>query len=104
MTYHGEWYHPLKADLDAFIAQSQKPVGGAYKVDLYKGNIVITGREAPTSLFTPEIRSIKSRGFDQRWSINAARIRGLPFEILSKRNAVLEALEKPAAKAKGKKA
>jgi argininosuccinate synthase len=104
MTYHGEWYHPLKADLDAFIAQSQKPVSGTYKVDLYKGNIVITGREAPTSLFTPEIRSIKSRGFDQRWSINAARIRGLPFEILSKRNAVLEAAQKPAAKAKGKKA
>ena len=58
----------------------------------------------PTSLFTPEIRSIKSRGFDQRWSVNAARIRGLPFEILSKRNAVLEAMQKPAADAKGKKA
>jgi len=104
MTYHGEWYHPLKADLDAFIAQSQKPVNGTYKVDLYKGNIVITGREAPTSLFTPEIRSIKSRGFDQRWAVNAARIRGLPFEILSKRNAALEAMQKPAASDKGKKA
>ena len=90
MTYHGEWYHPLKADLDAFIAQSQKVVNGSFKVDLYKGNIVIAGREAATSLFTPEIRSIKARGFDQRWCANAAKVRGLPFEILAKRQRIME--------------
>ena len=90
MTYHGEWYHPLKADLDAFIAQSQKVVNGTFKADLYKGNIVITSRESKTSLFTPEIRSIKSRGFDQRWAVNAAKIRGLPFEILGKRRQAMK--------------
>jgi argininosuccinate synthase len=93
MTYHGEWYHPLKADLDAFIAQSQKPVNGTFKVDLYKGSIVITSRESRTSLFSPEIRSIKTRGYDQRWAVNAARIRGLPFEILSKRNQAMKSGE-----------
>ena len=92
MVYHGEWYHPLKADLDAFIIQSQKPVNGRFRVDLYKGNIAITSRESKTSLFSPEIRSIKSRGFDQRWSVYAAKIRGLPFEILSKREQAMEAL------------
>jgi argininosuccinate synthase len=85
MVYHGEWYHPLKDDLDAFIAQSQKPVNGTFRADLYKGNITITSRESKTSLFSPEIRSIKARGFDQRWSLYAAKIRGLPFEILAKR-------------------
>ncbi len=90
MVYHGEWYHPLKADLDAFIAQSQKPVNGWFEVDLYKGNITIKKRESKTSLFTPEIRSIKSRGYDQRWAVNAAKIRGLPFEILAKRNQAMK--------------
>ena len=90
MVYHGEWYHPLKADLDAFIAQSQKVVNGSFRVDLYKGNIVITSRESKTSLFTPEIRSIKTRGYDQRWAVNAAKIRGLPFEILAKRRQAME--------------
>ena len=85
MVYHGEWYHPLKDDLDAFIAQSQKPVNGTFHVELYKGNVTITSRESKTSLFSPEIRSIKSRGYDQRWAVNAAKIRGLPFEILAKR-------------------
>ncbi|MGE5558864.1 MAG: argininosuccinate synthase [Bacillota bacterium] len=87
MVYHGEWFHPLKEDLDAFIAQSQKVVEGTTKVKLYKGNIIITQRNRPaTSLFYPEIRSIKSSGFNQRWCANAAKVRGLPFEILAKRN------------------
>lgn len=84
-VYHGEWYHPLKDALDAFIAQTQKLVNGKYKAKLYKGSIDITYRESKTSLFSPEIRSIKSRGFDQKQCANAAKIRGLPWEILAKR-------------------
>ena len=85
MTYHGEWYHPLKRSLDAYVDSTQDFVNGVYKVKLYKGNIDITHRESATSLFSPEIRSIKSRGFDQRWCANAAKVRGLPFEILARR-------------------
>lgn len=86
LVYHGEWFTPLKEDLDAFIEQSQKMVNGTTKVKLYKGNIIIVERErSVTSLFYPEIRSIKAAGFDQRWCANAAKIRGLPFEILAKR-------------------
>jgi argininosuccinate synthase len=88
MVYHGEWFHPLKEDLDAFIEQSQKMVTGVTKIKLYKGSMTIIERNRPdTSLFYPEIRSIKSAGFDQRWCANAAKIRGLPFEILAKRQA-----------------
>jgi argininosuccinate synthase len=85
MTYHGEWYHPLKRSLDAFIEASQGVVNGSFKVALYKGNIDIRHRDSKTSLFSPEIRSIKARGFDQRWCANAAKVRGIPFEILAKR-------------------
>ncbi len=85
MTYHGEWYHPLKTACDAFIAETQKPVSGKFKVKLYKGNIEIVSRESETSLFSREIRSIKASGFDQRQCRDAAAIRGLPFQILAKR-------------------
>ncbi|HMB31947.1 MAG TPA: argininosuccinate synthase [Desulfohalobiaceae bacterium] len=84
LVYHGEWYHPLKQDLDAFIEQSQKVVNGKYKVKLYKGNIDIVSRESDSGLFNQEIRSIKSRGFDQRWCSGAAKVKGLPWTILSK--------------------
>lgn len=84
MTYHGQWFHPLKEDLDAFIAESQKVVSGSYKVKLYKGNIDIVSRDSNTGLFNQEMRSIKSKGFDQRWCWGAAKVKGLPWMILSK--------------------
>ena len=36
-------------------------------------------RASDTSLFSPEIPSIKSRAFDQRWCADATKIKGLPF-------------------------
>ncbi len=90
LVYHGMWFHPLKRDLDAFVAETQKVVNGTYTVELYKGNIDIVSRESATSLFTPEIRSIKSRGFNQKMCADATRIRGLPFEILAKRGDIKE--------------
>jgi argininosuccinate synthase len=89
MVYHGEWYHPLKGALDAFIAATQNVVNGSYVVNLYRGNITIVNRESRTSLFSPELRSIKARGFDQRWCANASKIRALPFELLAKRRQLM---------------
>jgi argininosuccinate synthase len=87
LIYHGMAYHPLRYDLDAFIETSQKVVNGKYKIKLFKGNVEIVNRESKTSLFSPEIRSIKTTGFDQRRCADAAFVRGLPFEILAKRKA-----------------
>jgi argininosuccinate synthase len=63
----------------------KKLVSGKYKIKLYKGNIEMVRRESKTSLFSPEIRSIKATGFNQRRCADAAFVRGLPFEILAKR-------------------
>ena len=90
MTYHGQWYHPLKNALDAFILATQNVINGQITASLYKGNIEITKRVSDSSLFSREIRSIKASGFDQRWCANAAKIRGLPFEILAKRAAAMK--------------
>jgi argininosuccinate synthase len=91
MVYHGEWFHPLKAELDAFVEASQRMVNGRIKALLYKGTVRIVERERPwSSLFCPEIRSIESSGFDQRWCRDAARVRGLPFEVLARRAARAE--------------
>jgi len=90
LVYHGMAYHPLREALDAFLKTTQKVVNGTYKVKLYKGTIDIVSRESASSLFSPEIRSIKSSGFNQRMCADAATIRGLPFEILAKRGILQE--------------
>ncbi|MBD3181219.1 argininosuccinate synthase [Candidatus Poribacteria bacterium] len=86
MVYHGQWFHPLRKALDAFIAETQEMVSGTIKVKMYKGNADITYRDSVTSLFSPEIRSIKSSGFSQPMCADAAKIRGLQYEILAKRD------------------
>ena len=88
LTYHGMWFHPLKAELDAFIRQASRFTSGTYTVGLYKGNIQILKRESTTGLFSREIRSIKAKGFSQQMAKDAATIRGLPFEILAKRGGI----------------
>ncbi|MDR7449087.1 MAG: argininosuccinate synthase [Armatimonadota bacterium] len=87
LVYHGDWFHPLREDLDAFIARSQEVVEGMVTLRLYKGSVEITGRTSPQALFAPQLRSIASGGFDQRLCGPAAQIRGLPYQVLALRRA-----------------
>ncbi len=86
MVYHGEWFHPLKEALDAFIASTQKAVEGEYTLELYKGNIDIVARNSQSGLFFPDVRSIKSASFNQKECAPAAHLRGLPYELIARRN------------------
>src|SRR6266581_4055541 len=86
LVYHGEWFHPLKEAIDAFIASTQKVVNGEYTVELYKGNIDIRSRASTSGLFFPDVRSINSASFNQKECAPAARIRGLPYELIARRN------------------
>ncbi|GAC1348197.1 MAG: argininosuccinate synthase [Ktedonobacteraceae bacterium] len=86
LVYHGEWFHPLKEAIDAFIATTQKAVNGEYVVELYKGNIDIVARSSTSGLFFPDVRSINSASFNQKECAPAAHIRGLPYELIARRN------------------
>ena len=88
MVYHGEWFHPLKNAIDAFIASTQKAVNGEYIVELYKGNIDIVARASTSGLFFPDVRSINSASFNQKECAPAAHLRGLPYELIARRNKV----------------
>ncbi len=88
MVYHGEWFHPLKNAIDAFVASTQKAVNGEYVVELYKGNIDIVSRDSTSGLFFPDVRSINSASFNQKECAPAAHLRGLPYELIARRNKV----------------
>ena len=92
MVYHGEWFHPLKDAIDAFIATTQKAVNGEYVVELYKGNIDIRERSSSSGLFFPDVRSIKSASFNQKECAAAAHIRGIPYELIARRNQIANIL------------
>jgi len=84
IVYHGMWVHPLRRDLDAFIDSTQKDVNGILTVQLYKGNADILKRESASSLFSPEMRSVKRAGFDQRDSTGAVKIHTVQYQLMGK--------------------
>lgn len=96
LVYHGHWHHPLKAQLDAFIAESQRHVSGEITIDLHCGNAVIAGRRSDQSLFDPAVRSVERDSFDQ--SDMSAVVETYAFESVflggrNRRQAVIQAPE-----------
>jgi argininosuccinate synthase len=85
LVYRGAWFHPLKADLDAFIARSQEAVSGAVTFRLRKGVIEIVRRRSELGLFDPRVRSLELDSFDQRHVSGAVEVAGLEFAALHAR-------------------
>jgi argininosuccinate synthase len=48
LIYFGFWFSPEREMLQAAIDQSQKHVEGEVTLKLYKGNVIVTGRESPS--------------------------------------------------------
>ena len=82
MVYYGFWYTPKMDALMAFIREMQKPVTGAVKVKLYKGNILTSSRSSPYSLYDAGIASMEGGGsYDQTDAEGFLRIQGLPYRV-----------------------
>lgn len=80
IVYNGFWFSPEMDFLMASINKSQELIDGIVYLTLYKGNIIIDGRESPSSLYNQELSSMDiAGGFDQKDSagfikINAIRL------------------------------
>ncbi len=53
--YYGFWFAPEFEILRSMIDQTQKDVSGDVRVKLYKGNVTITGRKSPNSLYKERV-------------------------------------------------
>jgi argininosuccinate synthase len=80
LIYNGFWFSPEMDFLMAAIDKSQEVIDGSVHLCLYKGNILIEGRESPSSLYNKNLSSMDIEGgFDQTDSkgfikINAIRL------------------------------
>lgn len=52
LIYQGYWFSPEREMLQASIDATQKNVEGTVKLKLYKGNVIVVGRESEKSLFS----------------------------------------------------
>ncbi|WP_341365317.1 argininosuccinate synthase [Thalassospira sp. SN3W] len=54
MIYNGYWWSPERQALQRLIDETQKTVNGVVRLDLYKGNVTVTGRRSPNSIYSEE--------------------------------------------------
>jgi argininosuccinate synthase len=79
-VYNGFWFSPEMEFLMAAINKSQELIDGIVYITLYKGNVMIDGRESPSSLYNQDLSSMDIEGgFNQQDSegfikINAIRL------------------------------
>lgn len=82
MVYYGFWYVPKMDALLAFIKETQAVVTGEVTLNLYKGNILVSSRTSPNSLYDDEIASMEAGGsYNQNDATGFLRISGLPSRV-----------------------
>jgi argininosuccinate synthase len=52
LIYQGYWFSPERRMMQAAIDETQKNVEGTVRLKLYKGNVIVIGRESEKSLFS----------------------------------------------------
>ena len=81
IVYNGFWFSPEREMLQAAIDQASQNVTGTVRLKLYKGNVIITGRKSPFSLYSEELVTFEEDSvFDMRDAegfikLNALRLR-----------------------------
>ncbi len=59
LIYNGYWWSPERKLLQSMIDASQAPVNGTVRVKLYKGNVIVIGRQSDNSLFDKNLATFE---------------------------------------------
>jgi len=89
LVYDGFWYSSEMEVLLEMLKATQRTATGEVGVDLYRGNITITGRSSPLSLYDPKIATMdESEGpYDPRDASGFIRLLALPLRAHARRMA-----------------
>jgi argininosuccinate synthase len=82
LVYNGQWFCPLREALDAFVDVTQRNVSGDVRLDLYKGNLIVTGRRSPKSLYREDYASFGQMDiYNQKDAEGFIHLFGLPNKV-----------------------
>ncbi len=82
LVYNGMWYTRLREALDAFVQETQQTVTGTVRIKLYKGNVIVTGRKSPYSLYREDYASFGHMDiYDQHDAKGFINLIGLPMKV-----------------------
>jgi argininosuccinate synthase len=82
LVYFGKWYHNLREALQAFFTQTQETVSGWVTLKLYKGNVIVAGRESTHSLYREDFATFgQDDVYDQRDAAGFINLFGLQMKV-----------------------
>ena len=84
LVYFGQWFHPLRESLAAFVDKTQETVTGKVRLKLYKGNCMPAGSESPYSLYDEAIATFAEDDvYDQKDATGFINCFGLPIKVVA---------------------
>ena len=83
LVYNGYWFSPERLAMQALIDNSQQYVNGKVKLKLYKGNVIVAGRQSDDSLFDEDIATFEddAGAYDQADAGGFIRLNALRLRI-----------------------
>ena len=82
LIYNGFWFSPEREMLQSAIDSCSYTVNGVVRIKLYKGNVIVTGRKSPNSLYNADLVTFEEGAVDYDHSdahgfirLNALRLR-----------------------------
>lgn len=83
LVYNGYWWSPERKAMQALIDETQHNVNGVVRVKLYKGNVIVVGRQSDDSLFDENIATFEddAGSYDQADAEGFIKLNALRLSI-----------------------
>jgi argininosuccinate synthase len=87
LIYNGFWFSPEREMLQAMIDKSQQHVEGDVSLKLYKGNVMVTGRSSPKTLYSSTLVTFEDDkgAYDQKDAAGFIKLNALRLRTLAAR-------------------
>ncbi len=82
LVYNGQWFTPLREALDAFVQSTEQNLTGTVRLKLYKGNVILAGRQSPFSLYREDYVTFDEDDvYNQADAEGFIKLFGLPMKV-----------------------
>jgi argininosuccinate synthase len=81
LVYYGMWFTAQREALDAYFTAAQQRVTGTVGLKLYKGNVTVTKRASPYSLYRKGLASFAMTGYNPKDAEGFINLFALPLTM-----------------------
>jgi argininosuccinate synthase len=85
MVYYGLWFTALREAMDSFFSTAQQRVTGAVGLKLHKGNLTITHRTSPYSLYQTDLASFSMDHYNPKDAEGFINLFALPVTLSARK-------------------